>query len=104
MSITLKVKPEVLKSKAIEVEKDIDGLASHFVSIQDIITRSSGYWTGLAADRARKEFASQKDDTDKIIKRFREHPVNLLSMAGVYDAAESAAISANKALSTDVIA
>jgi uncharacterized protein YukE len=104
MGITLKVKTEVLKSKASEVERDIKSLETQFNNIQDIVARSTGYWVGNAGDKARKEFDSQKDDTDKVIRRFKEHPVDLLTMAGVYDENEQSLNSVNKALDTDVIA
>ena len=38
--MTLKVKPEVLKNKAGEVENDIRDLEKYFRSIQEIIARS----------------------------------------------------------------
>lgn len=104
MNITLKVKPEVLKAKASEVESDIKTLEKHFNSIQDIISRSGGYWVGAAGDKARKEFNDQKENTALVIKRFREHPTDLLVMADVYDEAERALVSENKELATDVIA
>ena len=52
--MTLKVKPEVLKNKAGEVENDIRDLEKYFRSIQEIIARSSGYWVWTAGDKARK--------------------------------------------------
>ena len=104
MNITLKVKPDALKTKASEVENDINVLERHFNSIQDIIARTSGYWVGNAGDKARKEFNAQKDSTTKVIKRFREHPTDLLVMAGIYDESERAVALENQKLDTDVIA
>lgn len=104
MSITLKVTTEALKNKASEVEKDIKKLENHFASIQDIVSRSTGYWTGAAGDKARKEFDSKRDDTDQVIRRFKEHPRDLLVMAGVYEENERTVAEDNKALATDVIA
>lgn len=101
--MTLKVKPEVLKTKAEEVENDIRALEIHFNSIQEIVARSSGYWVGTAGDKARKEFDSQKEDTTTVIKRFRDHPKNLLVMAGVYEQSEQSLTLQNQRLSTDVI-
>ena len=104
MGITLKVTPEALKTKASEIETDIKQLEAHFNSIQDIVSRSTGYWVGAAGDKARKEFDSKKDDTDKVIRRFREHPTDLLTMAGVYAEGERSALEDSKTLATDVIA
>lgn len=104
MNITLKVQPDVLKTKASEVENDINVLERHFNSIQDIVSRTSGYWAGSAGDKARKEFNGQKENTAKVIRRFREHPTDLLVMAGIYDESERAIASENQKLDTDVIA
>ncbi len=104
MSITLKVTTEALRTKASEVEQDIRKLESHFASIQDIMSRSTGYWVGAAGDKARKDFDSKKDDTDQVIRRFKEHPGDLLVMAGVYDENERALTENNQTLATDVIA
>ena len=103
MDITLKVKPEALKAKASEVEAYIKTLESEFDSIQDIISRTKSYWTRLAGDKARSEFLSQKDDTRKIIQRFKEHPPELLTMAGIYEEAERDNAEENRELVTDMI-
>ena len=103
MSITLKVAPEALKTKAAEVESDIKILEQHFNHIQDIVARTGGYWVGTAADKARRECSGQKENGVKVIKRFREHPEELLIMAGIYDENERALVSENQSLPTDVI-
>lgn len=103
MGITLRVKPEALKTKATEVERDIKELEQHFDTIQDIVSRSKGYWVGVAGDRARKEFEDRRDDTTTVIKRFKEHPTDLLVMAGIYDENERSLTSENQSLDTDVI-
>lgn len=103
MNIVLKVKPEVLESKASEVEHYIKSLESEFDGIQDVVSKTTGYWTGIAGDKARSEFNSQKEDTQRIIRRFKEHPPELLSMAGIYKETESGNVQENKALEIDVI-
>ena len=52
---------------------------------------------------ARAEFESQREDIDTILKRFKEHPIDLMKMAGVYDEAEQAALAQNQTLETDII-
>lgn len=103
MAITLKVTPNDLRTKAYETRAKISSLQYEFESIQDIISKTVGYWTGEAGDKARKEFNDQKDDTQMVIKRFKEHPTDLLVMAGVYESTEKEVVSVNKSLSTDVI-
>lgn len=104
MSIQLKVTPEALKTKASEVSDQIRELRNCFNTIEDTVKKSSVYWVGNAGNRARKEFDSQKDDIQVIIKRFSEHPPELLQMAGIYIAAETEIKSNNDSLDADVIA
>ncbi len=103
MEITLKVDTYALKTKANEVENYINSLESEFNNVQDIISRTSGYWSGIAGSKARDEFSKQKEEMRKILKRFKEHPSDLLTMAGVYEEAEHSSVSENKTLNTDVI-
>ncbi len=102
-AITLKVEPIVLKNKAIEVEQHTKALETEFESIQDIVAKTASYWIGIAGDKARQDFVSQKDDTATIIRRFMEHPVDLLAMAGVYEETERQVTERNQSLETDVI-
>lgn len=103
MSIKLYVKTDALKTKAAEVESQIKRLEQQFDAIQDIVARSSGYWVGISGDKARKEFNSQKENTSKVIRRFREHPTDLLTMAGIYEEGERETTARSKALDTDII-
>ena len=103
MDIRLRVTPEVPQVKAVEVEGDIKELEKDFNSIQDIVARTSGYWTGMAAESARKMFGDLKDDTATVIKRFKDHPRNLLTMAGIYQAAETTNTELGNELPSDVI-
>lgn len=104
MSVTLKVTPEKLINQAGVVENQARALEVEFNSIQDKISRTTGYWIGIAGDKARNEFDSQKDEMETILKRFREHPRDLLEMAGLYERTEDTNESSNQALQTDVIA
>lgn len=103
MDITLRVTPEILKTKAAEIERDISTLESCFNNIQDIVSRSTGYWVGAAGDSTRKKFDKKKNDMDMVIRRFREQPADLLIMAGIYDRNEQALASANQGLDTSGI-
>ena len=103
MAIMLKVNTDALTAKASEVSDSINQLKNELADIQDIVSRSSGYWVGLAGDKARKEFKELEDDAQTVIKRFSEHPADLLTMAGVYSEAERMIAEQNSALPTDII-
>ena len=75
MDMKLRVTPEVLKSKSVEVEDEIKSLESEFRSIQDTCGKDTGVLDWSSGERARTEFDNQKDEIDTILNRFREHPV-----------------------------
>ena len=103
MDITLKVTPEKLEQQASVVERQARDLENEFNRMQDEVARTTGYWVGIAGDKARKEFDAQKDDMATILKRFREHPTDLLKMAGIYKEAENTNEESNKSLNTDIV-
>lgn len=103
MSIALKVSTEALKSKAREVENEISNLENHINQVQDIIRKTTVYWSGLSGDKARREFLAQKENMDLVLKRFREHPSDLLKMAGLYEKGEQEMKEQNQKLKTDFI-
>lgn len=103
MSISLKVTPAILKTKAAEIQTDIRAMENEYKSIQDIISRTTGYWIGVAGDKARREFDSQKEEMQNVLRRLKEHPVDLLIMAGVYEQTERNVLAQNQSLATDVI-
>lgn len=101
--IQLKVTPDTLKSKAQEVQSQIKSFETQWKQLQDIVTKTKGYWVGEASDLHQKQFKDYKEDVDKILKRLNEHPVDLMKMANVYDEGEAAAIAIAQSLPEDVI-
>ena len=103
MDITLRVKPEALKTKSAEFTRIIDDIEKRFRNIMDISGKTRGYWIGEAGDKDRQGDSSYQTDISYIMKRLREHPVDLLQQAGIYEEAERKAASRNAALKTDTI-
>ena len=103
MNIRLRVTPEALRTKAAEVEDEVQNLEQAFQILQDTVARTNGYWIGMAGEAARTAFVEQQEAIQEILARFSEHPGKLLSMAGVYDEHGRAAAAQNQALETDII-
>lgn len=103
MSIVLKVDPEILKAKAEEVSSQIKKVEGTMDDIQKIVANSTGYWIGAAGDKARKSFKNMENEARTVIKRFNEHPKDLLTMAGVYSETERQLTQFNQRLETDII-
>lgn len=89
MAIVLKVKPEVLKSKADSISSSIGTIEKELNEIGRTILGTKKYWEGDASDMHQKYYKKIEEDIPTVIKRLKEHPKDLLSMAEIYDAAES---------------
>lgn len=97
--IQLNVSPDTLRSKAQEITERIGKIENHWNRIYQAISNSKTYWQGEAGDQHRKYLKDNDDDVRNLIKRMREHPGDLQTMAGIYVEAEEKA----SALPDDVI-
>lgn len=102
-SFVLKVTPEELKKKSSEISKEIDDIASDFDKIGQLVLGTKKYWEGEASTQHVKSYNKIKEDIETIIKRLKEHPVDLEKMAGVYEQTETTISQLTSALPTDVI-
>lgn len=101
--VHIKVNSAVLNSKAQMVSKSIKNMANCFEQLETIINRTSYYWIGEAADMHRKTYQDQKPQIEEMMKRLREHPNDLMSIAQTYDIADAAVQSVAAELPGDVI-
>lgn len=99
----LKVTPDVLKSQAQAIKSEISSIEKQWANIETLIKRSKGYWEGEASQQHIKYYNEVKEPVKKVIKRLKEHPDDLLKMAGIYDTAEKQAASLANTLPDDVI-
>lgn len=77
-----------MKAKADEVSKLIEKYQKCYEEIEQKISGTQSYWIGEAAELHRKLFVDKKDDMDVMFRRLKEHPKDLLIMAGVYENTE----------------
>lgn len=99
----VRVTPEQLKTQASEVDNLIRKLEKQYSDLDAVISKTSGYWVGDAGDLHRKKYTEGKEKVNEIIKRWKEHPKDLLTMAGLYDAAEKEVEAIANSLPADVI-
>ena len=103
MAITLKVNPQNLKTAAQTLSSDIASVEKRWNRIGEVIRASKGYWEGDGSNTHQKYYQEASKDVEKILKRLKEHPVDLQKMAGVYDQTESKLSAAASSLPADVI-
>lgn len=101
--ILLKVSTDEMKRKAGEVTKQVNQIEKNWNRICDAVNASKSYWEGDAGEVHRKFIQNNDSDVQTLLKRLREHPRDLLDMAGVYLSAEEQAKQLARALPKDVI-
>jgi WXG100 family type VII secretion target len=99
----LRVTPSQLKTKANEIQDQINDFEGSWNRISEIIRNSKGYWVGDASNAHQKAFNDCQTDVLLIIKRLKEHPADLLNMAGIYEDSENKASDLAQALPDNVI-
>ncbi len=87
-NFVIKVAPEKLKEQAQTVTGYIDAMKKDFDGIRQTVKKTGVYWNGMASDKHREIFGQNEEDIEQILKRLREHPVDLQKMAGVYEQVE----------------
>lgn len=102
-SVTLKVSTSVLKAKSQEILKQIKEIEKNWKLLYDCVDKSQNYWVGEASNQHRRSIADDKQDMEQVIKKLKEHPKDMLTMAGVYIETEKQATKIANALPKDVI-
>ena len=103
MAIQLKVRPDELQKAASEIQNETRDVETAFRSLGEAITSSRSYWEGDASEAHQKFYDSFKEDIETIVRRLKEHPRDLLEMAGIYVETEESAVQAAESLVQDVI-
>lgn len=101
-SITLKVTPGELEKQAKSVTRIIEKIEKDFNGIEQVVN-GTNYWQGAASEKHKKIFEENKKDISEILKRLREHPEDLKTMAGIYSETENENENIAKELPADVI-
>ncbi len=99
----LRVEPIVLKNKALEVDRLADEMDRRFRQMESYINSTRNMWIGEAGDLHRKLYEQKKDKINEMLRRLKEHPKDLMIMAGVYDDAEKGNTEDASLLRGDVI-
>lgn len=99
----LKADPATLKAKAEEVQGQINTFENNWKQLAQIVQKTKGYWVGEASNLHQRQYEELAEDVERMLKRLKEHPVDLMKIAGVYEAHEEKAVALAQSLSGDVI-
>ena len=103
MDIYLKVSPQVLQSAAGSIQEQIRDISQQFEQIRAEITQTRSFWEGAAGDSHQSQYDRLQEDIREAVSRLKQHPVNLLQMAGLYSETESNMQAEAQSLQEDVI-
>ena len=103
MAIRLKVSTDVMVNKAGEISEQIATIERNWNKMKILVNNTKIYWQGEASDVHQKNFKQLEEAGDKVLKRLREHPDELLKMADVYTETERTIQSKASSLPQDVI-
>lgn len=98
-----KVTPDVLKAKMEDVLQGTARTDQGLQMLEDLIARTEACWVGEAGDLYRKIFRALRPDAEAVINVWKQHAIDLGTIAGVYDAAEHENQSTADALPADAI-
>ena len=98
----IKVTPAELKKQADQVKDDINEIERLWEAISDKVEGSKNYWEGDASREHMRIYEDIQDDVEKSIKKLKENPKKLMTMAGIYEEAETNAEAGAEQLPTDL--
>lgn len=101
--IQMKVSPNVLRKKAESIEEQIELISGNWANLKQTVFGLRAYWTGEASSFHQKEFASYTEEIDELLKRLKKYPIDLMTMAGVYEKTENTVEEITSLLSGNVI-
>lgn len=100
---TLKVTPEILQTKAAELNALIENNKRLFEAIEQKMNASFNYWQGEAADAYRNRYKNKKSDIEIMFRRLKEHVTDLNSIAATYTKVENINVQMAESLPQDVL-
>lgn len=100
---SIKVSTEALKQQADAVTREISFLEQYFTEMEEKFKATSGYWIGEAGDNLREIYSKKIPDTLEMLKRLKEHPVDLLTIAQQYEETEKQNVSTTNELTGNII-
>lgn len=102
-AVSLRVTPEILTSKSNEVAQKVNSMRRYMEELRSTIDKTRGYWVGEAGDIHRQMYYALEQDTEEILKRLAEHPVDLVEIAQKYSDVELKIQQIVQELPSDVI-
>lgn len=102
-NVEFRVTTEALKQQANEVSTRVTRVQDLFSELRRTIQNTRSYWIGEAGNLYRQRYEERQDELDEMFRRLKEHPRDLLQIAGVYEEGERQVLEIINDLSTNAI-
>ena len=102
-STEFKVSTQVLKAKMDDTLSKITAVQQKVAQYESLVQRTNSCWIGEAGDKYRQSFAQFKPELEEVIEVWKNHTVDLGTIAGIYEEAERNNESSSGGLPSDVI-
>lgn len=102
-NVTFRVKTEALKTVSETIRTELGKIRQAFSELNATVVRTEYYWSSEAADGIRKTYAGFQDRINKAAAGIEDQVIDLGTIAGIYEKAESDNEQKPASLSDDVI-
>ena len=102
-AVELLVTPEQLTIASNDMTNSLNVMQNCIQDLEQTIRASEGYWRGEPADYFRNLFLAERPALDETMARLKEHPRDLIEIAGNYIDTENLLQSIAEELPSDVI-
>ena len=102
-NFTIRVTPEILMSASADITKTTERMKAVSTEMSSLVQRTSGYWTGTAADLHRTLFEEQLPQLEASIVKFVKQADKLNQIACNYSGATQVTKAMVEELPSDVI-
>ncbi|MBR0091355.1 MAG: hypothetical protein IJP92_06630 [Lachnospiraceae bacterium] len=103
MDGTVRVATQILAAKAESVDTLLNMMEQDFRLLGTVISRTSSYWTGEMSDEYRRDYLMRHEEIVEMMERLRRFPVELRTIAGIYNDSDAAIAATGSALPVDVL-
>ena len=102
-AITLKAEPAAMEQKAGQISNAIGRMRNIYQEMTRIVSRTSGYWNGEAAELHRNRYKEMQPELERIFSCLESNVANLKEIAAVYTGTQSTITAMAQALPKDAI-
>ena len=100
---TVKTNTDVLYKNVTQINESLQDIRKRYADIAGLMANMPKYWLGEASDRHTAGAKSMIEDIEPLIQMLEQKPIQLFSIAGLYDNVEEINRGLGRVLDSNVI-